>query len=98
VGLRNAGNREGPPEPNRFEMGKLNTTENPTAPPTAARVFDPLPTSNLFEAGNRIRVSVTCADAGKAEVFRFSPVPEVTLCRNADHPLHLVLPVVRSPQ
>jgi putative CocE/NonD family hydrolase len=62
----------------------------------ATLVFDLLPTSNLFDAGNRIRVTVTCADRDNAEVLAFSPPPQVTVFRNRAFPSNIVLPVVVS--
>jgi putative CocE/NonD family hydrolase len=60
-------------------------------------VFDLLPTSNLFEAGNRIRVTVTCADRDNARSPALSPPPTVSLYRTAKYSSHLILPVIPTP-
>jgi putative CocE/NonD family hydrolase len=59
-----------------------------------ALVFDLLPTSNLFDAGHRIRVTVTCADAENTEIRAVTPPPKVTLYRNREHASSMALPIV----
>jgi putative CocE/NonD family hydrolase len=65
----------------------------PDADPVSL-LFDLLPTSNRFDAGSRIRVSVACADADNAEVQEVAPPPEVTLHRSRLFPSGIALPVV----
>jgi putative CocE/NonD family hydrolase len=62
----------------------------------ATLVFDLLPTSNLFDAGHRIRVTVTCADADNAETRTVTPPPEVTLYRTREHASSITLPIVND--
>lgn len=57
-------------------------------------VFDLHPTSNIFNAGNRIRITVTCADQNNFQTPELSPPPTVTLYRNSTYASHVVLPVV----
>ena len=57
-------------------------------------VFDMEPTSNVFDAGNRIRLTVTCADRDNAETKDVSPAPKVTLYRDKARASRITLPVV----
>ncbi|MGA2531697.1 MAG: CocE/NonD family hydrolase [Candidatus Aminicenantales bacterium] len=57
-------------------------------------VFDMEPTSNVFDAGNRIRLTITCADKDNAEVKDVSPAPKVTLYRDKGRASRITLPVV----
>ena len=56
--------------------------------------FDMHPTSNVFEAGHRIRITVSCIDKDNAYTPRFSPRPTVTLLRTRDHASSIVLPIL----
>jgi putative CocE/NonD family hydrolase len=56
-------------------------------------VFDMPPTSNLFEAGNRIRLTMTCADKDNAETKAVSPAPVVTVFRDKARASRITLPV-----
>ena len=56
--------------------------------------FDLLPTANLFDAGHRIRVTITCADSDNQETPVLDPAPVVTLFCNPDHPSSIVLPII----
>ncbi len=56
--------------------------------------FDLQPTSNVFNAGHRIRLAITCADADNAQTPRLSPAPVVSLYRSAARPSFLTLPTV----
>jgi len=60
----------------------------------AELVFDLHPTSDVFDAGNRIRVTITCADKDNALTPELSPPPKVSLYRNADHASYISLPVI----
>ncbi len=57
-------------------------------------VADMHPTSNVFVAGRRLRISVTCCDRDNAQVPRRDPVPVVRVHRGPGHPSRVVLPVV----
>lgn len=57
-------------------------------------VFDLQPTSNVFNAGNLMRVTIVCADKDNALTEELSPPPAVTLYRNSKRASHIVLPVV----
>jgi hypothetical protein len=59
----------------------------------AELAFDLHPTSSVFHAGHRIRVSITCADRDNAVTPRVSPPPTVCLHRDAEHPSRIVLPL-----
>jgi putative CocE/NonD family hydrolase len=56
--------------------------------------FDLEPTSNIFEAGNRIRVTIVCADKDNAETRPVTPPPTITVYRSAGRDSRIVLPVV----
>jgi putative CocE/NonD family hydrolase len=56
--------------------------------------FDLHPTSNVFNAGHRIRIAIACADSDNALTPEISPPPTVTLYRNKKQASHVVLPVV----
>lgn len=56
--------------------------------------FDLHPLSNIFEAGNRIRVTITCADKDNTLTPRLAPQPKVSVYRNTHHPSHITLPVI----
>ena len=59
-------------------------------------VFDLLPTSYLFRAGNRIRITITCADADNFETPILNPAPKLHLLRDRNHPSSIQLPIVES--
>jgi hypothetical protein len=59
-------------------------------------VFDLLPTSNMFEAGHRIRITVTCADKDNAATPQLSRLPTITILRDSAHASYVVLPVVEA--
>ena len=56
--------------------------------------FDLQPTSNVFNAGNRIRISITCADKDNASTPELSPPPTVSVYRNTGHASYISLPVI----
>jgi putative CocE/NonD family hydrolase len=56
--------------------------------------FDLEPTSNIFDAGNRIRVTIVCADKDNAETRPVTPPPTITVYRSAGRDSRIVLPVV----
>jgi len=57
-------------------------------------VFDLLPTSNIFDAGHRIRITITGADAGTYATPRLDPPPTVSVYRNIEHSSYVVLPII----
>jgi len=59
-------------------------------------VFNLLPTSYIFHAGSRIRITITCADADNFETPVLDPAPKVRLLRDMNHPSFVQLPVVQS--
>jgi len=56
-------------------------------------VFDLHPTSNVFDAGHRIRLTVTCTDRDNFQTPKLSPAPKITIHRNREHPSSIRLPV-----
>jgi putative CocE/NonD family hydrolase len=60
-------------------------------------VFDLLPTSYVFQEGNRIRITITCADAGNFDTPVLDPPPTLKLLRNSNYPTFAELPVVDNP-
>ncbi len=61
-------------------------------------VFDLQPTSNVFNAGNRIRVTITCADKDNAEVHEESPPPIVSIYRNKKLSSYIILPLISEEE
>ncbi|NLX11554.1 MAG: CocE/NonD family hydrolase [Chloroflexi bacterium] len=57
-------------------------------------VFDLHPTANIFDAGHRIRITITGADTDTYGTSKLDPPPTVTIYRSADYPSHIVLPVI----
>jgi putative CocE/NonD family hydrolase len=60
-------------------------------------VFDLHPTSNIFDAGHRIRLTITCADQTSFETPVLSPAPRVTVHRNSRFASYVQLPVIPGP-
>ncbi len=56
--------------------------------------FDLFPTSNLFDAGHRIRVTVTGADRANATTPEHTPPPRLVLHREEGRASHIVLPII----
>lgn len=56
--------------------------------------FDLHPTSNVFNAGHRIRLTIACADKDNAATLELSPPPTVTVYRNGEHRSYVILPVI----
>ncbi|HWM93895.1 MAG TPA: CocE/NonD family hydrolase [Thermoanaerobaculia bacterium] len=56
--------------------------------------FDLFPTSNLFEAGHRIRVTITGADRANATTPEQTPPPRIVLHRETGRASHIVLPII----
>jgi putative CocE/NonD family hydrolase len=59
-------------------------------------VFDLLPTSNIFDAGHRLRLTVTCADQLNFQTPELSPVPRVSVYRNKNSSSYIKLPVISN--
>jgi predicted acyl esterase len=51
-------------------------------------VFDLHPLSNIFDAGSRIRITITCADKDNTLTPMFAPPPKVSVYRNTRLPQH----------
>ncbi len=60
----------------------------------AELAFDLLPISNIFDQGNRIRITVSGADQDSVEPLRFSPPPTLTVHREGKRASRIVLPVI----
>jgi putative CocE/NonD family hydrolase len=58
--------------------------------------FDLHPTSNVFDRGHRIRVTITCADKDNFFTPVLSPPPTVTVYHNASYASHITLPIIRD--
>ena len=56
--------------------------------------FNLLPISYLLRAGNRIRISVACADADNFETPLLDPAPKIRLLRDAAHASFVALPMI----
>jgi len=57
-------------------------------------VFDLLPTSNIFDVGNRIRITITGADKDNFETPVLQPPPVVGILRNSNQASYVSLPTV----
>ena len=57
-------------------------------------VFAMYPTSNYFDAQNRVRVTVTCADRDNHETPELDPPPQVLVYRSTEYPSRVIFPIV----
>lgn len=57
-------------------------------------VFDLHPISQIFHAGNRIRVTITCADADNTLTPVVTPPPTVSIHRAEPHASHIIFPII----
>ena len=67
----------------------------------------PFPTANVFKKGHRIRVDIASSNFPRFDVnpntgeplglHRGSTVAENTIHHSAEHPSHVVLPILTSP-
>ena len=57
--------------------------------------FDLLPIARVFKKGNRIRVTVTCADKNYTEHGQVDPPPAVNINHNKRYASHIVLPIAK---
>ncbi len=60
----------------------------------AELVIELLPTSNVFDAGNRLRLTITGADKDNAATPVLDPPPTLTVYRSKERPSSLSLPVM----
>lgn len=60
----------------------------------AELVVELLPTSTIFRAGSRIRLSVACCDADNARTPVYDPAPVIGVHRGGAHPSALQVPVM----
>jgi hypothetical protein len=59
----------------------------------AELVFDLHPTSDIFDAGHRLRLTITCADQPNFQTPELSPAPRVSVYRNRRYPSFVELPI-----
>jgi len=85
-------NRLGLPYHRGFARDREPLTDQPVE-----LVFDLYPTANLFEAGHRIRLAVTCADRDNCRARVQTPVPELSVYHNHGQASQLALPVLKGP-
>ena len=57
-------------------------------------VFDLHPTSNIFNAGNRIRITITGSDRDNTATPEQTPAPVVSILRNSTNASYVTLPLV----
>jgi uncharacterized protein len=57
-------------------------------------IFDLHPTSNIFDKGHRIRVTITGADKDNALTPERSSPPTVSIFRNANYTSYITLPII----
>jgi len=75
----------------------LKSDRAPLTPGTPVElVIDLYPTSTLFAAGHRIRVTVTGADKANARTPRQTPPPRLTVWREAGRASWMELPVIKN--
>lgn len=65
----------------------------PPADQPVQLVFDLLPTGNVFNAGNRLRLTLTGADADQVEVLPWAEGAALRLLRGGQYPSALQLPI-----
>jgi len=57
-------------------------------------IFDLHPTSNVFDRGHRIRITITCADKDNMKTPELSPAPTVSVYHDANFDSHIMLPII----
>ena len=67
----------------------------PTGEPVEL-IFSLLPTSYQFHKGNRIRITVACADDDNFDTLVNDPSPKLQMLRGINHPSFIQLPVTQS--
>jgi putative CocE/NonD family hydrolase len=60
----------------------------------AELVFDLHPTSNIFDAGHRLRLTITCADQPNFQTPELSPAPKISVYRNKQFSSYVQLPII----
>ncbi|MEQ8767863.1 MAG: CocE/NonD family hydrolase [Planctomycetota bacterium] len=60
----------------------------------ALLIFDLQPTSNVFDAGHRMRLTIAGADADNAHTPNLDPPPTVTILRGGEQASYLEVPVL----
>ena len=60
----------------------------------AELIFDLLPTSNIFDEGHRIRVTITCTDKDTSLTPEISPPPTISILRNSNFTSYISLPII----
>ena len=60
----------------------------------AELVFDMLPLSRVFQAGHRVRITITGADPREKDRAEASPRPVVSIYRQGEHSSFVILPVI----
>ena len=63
----------------------------------AELIFDLEPTSNVFNTGNRMRLTICGADKDNAATPRLDPAPTITIYREKERPSFISLPLVGVP-
>lgn len=69
-------------------------TAAPLSDEPVALVIDQLPTSNIFNKGNRIRITITGADKDTSKTPEVSPSPIVSVYRNKEYASYIDLPII----
>ena len=60
-------------------------------------IFDILPTSKVFKAGHRIRLTIASASKHVLEFLKSSPAPTISVYRNTAHASYISLPITTEP-
>jgi hypothetical protein len=81
-----------PFHPGRPEFLEILPRDEPVA-----LIFDLLPISNTFQAGKRLRLTLTGADAGHTEPLAWAADTTLRVYRSQAYPSHLALPVAPTP-
>jgi uncharacterized protein len=59
-------------------------------------VFECLPLSRVFQAGNRVRLTITGADPREKDRVQLSPSPLITIHRDSARSSYIELPVITN--
>jgi uncharacterized protein len=77
-----------------YHRGLKSDRANLTPGQSVELVFDLYPTSNVFNAGHRIRLTITGADKTNARTPEQTPPPRLTVYREAGRASYIELPVI----
>ncbi|HST23403.1 MAG TPA: CocE/NonD family hydrolase, partial [Blastocatellia bacterium] len=77
-----------------FHEGRQGATSGFEAGEPVALVFDMHPTSNVFNKGHKLRVTITCADRDNALTPELSPPPTIKIYMDSLHASYISLPVI----